>query len=109
MPLDATSNQRFMKYVYGGSDGSVRHGGLYKLSHLEWSQLSVESDANGPMKRSGCQIVCINKSKIGVIGGYGLPHDPSQPGSSFIQCCDDTTGNGWTNEVCVFDTEERKC
>ena len=41
-------------YVYGGSDGSNYHCGLYKLSSQKWSQLSGESDVNGPMKKVGC-------------------------------------------------------
>ena len=45
-------------YVYGGFDGSIRCGGLYKLTSLEWSQLSTESDTNGPMKKGNCRMVC---------------------------------------------------
>ena len=41
-------------YVYGGHSGSIAHGGLYKLSSrtLKWSQLSGESEVNGPMKKT---------------------------------------------------------
>ena len=77
-------------YIYGGYDGSDPryHGGLYKLAmssqELEWSQLSVESDPNGPMRKSGCGMVCFDNKKLAVIGGKGIPHGPPQPGSTFI-------------------------
>ena len=97
-------------YVYGGTDGSDCRGGLYKLNLPlipEWSQLSVESDRNGPMRKSGCGMVCFNKEKIAVIGGYGIPHVPPQPGSSFIKSIK-TDGRGYTNEIHFFDTEKCK-
>ena len=96
-------------YVYGGTDGSVYHGGLYKLTSLEWSQLSAESDLNCPIKKSHCRMVCFsNKKKVAIIGGYGLPHGPPQPGSSFIKDKHFTDGRGWTNEIHIFDTDECK-
>ena len=96
-------------YVYGGHDGSVHHGGIYKLSSLDWSQLSAESDPNGPMKKTDCRMVCFsNKNKIAIIGGYGLPHGPPQPGSSFIKSKRYTDRWGWTNEIHIFDMDECK-
>ena len=45
--------------VYGGYDGHDFRGGLYKLSFLrKWDHLSEESDANGPMKKVDCGLVC---------------------------------------------------
>ena len=77
---------------------------------LEWSQLSTESNTNDPgMKKDGCRMVCFsNKKKIAIIGGYGLPHGPPQPGSSFIKDKHYTGGWGWTNEIHIFDTDECK-
>ena len=96
-------------YVYGGHDGSGRCGGLYKLTSLEWSQLSTESDTNGPMKKGNCRMVCFsNKKKVAVIGGHGIPLGPPQPGSSFIKDKHFTDGRGWTNEIHIFDTDECK-
>ena len=94
--------------VYGGWDGSNFRGGLYKLSSLKWSQLSVESDANGPMKKRGCGLVCFMKNKVAVIGGYGLPHGPPQPGSTFMKNKAFTDGRGWTNEIHILDFNECK-
>ena len=96
-------------YVYGGYDGTYTYGGLYKLSpmSLEWSQLTGESDVNGPMKKHGCGIACFNK-KVAVIGGYGPPPVSLQPGASFIKdkCC--SNGNGWKNEIHMFDINRCK-
>ena len=86
-------------YVYDGD-------GLYKLSSEKWSQLSVESDVNGPMKKYHCRMVHFNKKKVAVIGGAGLPPASLQPGASFIKDERYSDGRGWTNEIHVFDTDE---
>ena len=93
-------------YVYGGQDRSNYCGGLYKSSSEKWSQLSDESDVNGPMKKSGCRMVCFNKKKLAVIGGYGPPPASLQPGASFIKNERHSHGNGWTDEIHIFDTDE---
>ena len=72
-------------YVFGGLDGSSWRGGLYKLSSLDWSQLSSESDEHGPMKKFGCRMVYIGKCKLAVVGGYGPPPATLQIGASFIK------------------------
>lgn len=99
-------------YVYGGHDGTSGRGGLYKLSSLNWTQLSGESDVTGPSKKSGCGMVCFSKKKVAVIGGYGPPPASLQPGATFIKerRVHFTSGQGWTNEVHILslDTNERK-
>ena len=96
-------------YVYGGYDGSDHRGGLYKLTALEWTQISAESERNGPMNKIDCKMVCFSdKKEIAIIGGHGLPLGPPQPGSSFIEDQRYTDGSGWTNEIHCFDTESSK-
>ena len=96
-------------FVYGGHYTSTFCGAVYKLSSLrKWEQLSAESDANGPMKKVDCGLVCFMETKIAVIGGYGLPHGPSQPGSSFVKDESSTDDRGWTNEIHIFDSEKCK-
>lgn len=96
-------------FVFGGYDGSSWHGGLYKLSSLEWSQPSSESDEHRPMmKKSGCGMVYFGKCKLAVVGGYGLPLATLQPGASFIKSKRFTDGRGWTNEIHIFDIVECK-
>ena len=97
-------------YMEAMPDGSMRCGGLYKLSSqtLKWSQLSAESDVNGPTKKAGCRMFYFSKNKVAVIGGYGPPPALFQPGASFIKNKRFTNGHGWTNEIHVFDTDECK-
>ena len=90
-------------YVYGGFDGSNYRGGLYKLSSEKWTQLS---DVNSPMEKFGCGMVYFNKKKVAVIGGYGLPPASLQPGASFIKNESYCDGQGWINEIYIFDTDE---
>lgn len=93
-------------FTYGGTDGSTYCNGLYKLSSLKWSQLSKESDNNSPMMKVGCGMIYLNKSKLAIIGGYGLPYSAHQPGSSFVRNKSFTDGREWSNEIHVFDIEE---
>ena len=97
-------------YVYGGFDESCYGyvGGFYKLSSLKWSHLSGESDVKGPTKKQGCRIACFNKKKVAVIGGHGSPPVSLQPGASFIKDKRFTSGNEWTNEIHIFDTDACK-
>ena len=101
-------------YVYGGVSDEPRcyRGGLYKLAmnsqELKWSQLSVESDPNGPMRKSSCGMVCFDNKKLAVIGGCGIPHGPPQLGSTFIEDKGCTDGTGFTNEIHFYDIKERK-
>ena len=101
-------------YIYGGHDGSHYRSGLYRLKlatssqKLERSQLSVESDPNGPLRKAGCGMVCFDNKKLAVIGGLGIPHGPPQPGSTFIRDERYTDGRGFTNEIHFYDIEECK-
>ena len=105
-------------YVYGGHDGGNYCGGLYKLvmtdsedQKLKWSQLSVESNQSGPMRKAGCGMVYLrNKKKLAIIGGLGIPHDhrPPQQGSTFIKNVGFTDGSGFTNEIHLFDIKAGK-
>ena len=92
--------------MYGGWDGSIAHGGLYKLSSLKWTELSGESDVNGPMKKGHCRMVYFNKKKVAVIGGYGPPPASLQPGATFIKDKRYLDKYGWMNEIHIFDTDE---
>ena len=98
-------------YVYGGCDGSAARGGLYKLqlSSLEWSQLSGESDENGPAKNVGCRMVYFDKNKLAVVGGYALPPAaPLQPGARASLTDPDKCSTIGKNEIHIFDTDECK-
>ena len=72
------------------------------LKSLTWLQLSPEGD-DGPMSKAGCGMVHFHHDKLAVIGGYGFPTGPTQPGSTFIRNTRFTDGRGTTNEGHVFD------
>ena len=76
------------------------------IKTLTWSQLCSAGTAGRPMRKAGCGMVHFNHDKLAVIGGYGLPTGPTQPGSTFSEDTDETDGRGWTNEVHVFDLSQ---
>ena len=94
-------------YMYGGTSNKFE-GFLSCLNvkTLTWSQLSPAGTAGGPMKKAACGIVHFHHDKLAVIGGYGIPTGPTQPGSSFIKDTRFTDGRGWTNEAHVFNISQ---
>ena len=93
-------------YMYGGARS--RYKGVLSclnVKSLTWSQLSPEGEG-GPMRKAGCGMVHFHHDKLAVIGGYGFPTGPTQPGSSFIRNTKFTDVRGWTNELHVFDLSQ---
>ena len=98
-------------FMYGGSfDGfATSNSGVLNclnIKTLTWSQLCPAGTAGGPMRKAACGIVHVSSDKLAVIGGYGYPTGPTQPGSSFIMDTKFTNGIGWTNEIHVFDLSQ---
>ena len=98
-------------FMYGGSfDGLVQSTSgvlsCLNIKTLTWSQLCPEGTARGPMRKAGCGMVHVSSDKLAVIGGYGIPTGPTQPGSSFIMDTRSTDGIGWTNEIHMFDLSQ---
>ena len=94
-------------FTFGGSDGSGFFNALHKLTHKpngssQWSKIELcppSKSPGSPMAKEGAGMVAFG-DKLAVMGGYGVPHGPTQAGSSFIR---DTRpkapdGGGWTNE-----------
>ena len=97
-------------YMYGGYNvgKGIQDGILSCLDTktLAWSMLSPARTAGGPMSKTGCGIVHFHHDKLAVIGGYGVPTGPTQPGSLFIRNIMFTDGRGWTNEIHIFDIRQ---
>ena len=96
-------------FFYGGcgSGGDLSSSMCGVLSRLDvktltWSLLCPETDG-GPMKKYGFGMVIYHSNKLAVIGGYGYPTGPIQPGATFTVNTDYTDGSGWSNEFHVFD------
>ena len=69
-------------YLYGGHNkGSRKQDSLHRLDtdSLKWSQLP-----SGPMRKTGCGMVCYDDQLI-LFGGYGIPSGPTQPGAEFVE------------------------
>ena len=95
-------------FIYGGYCDNNISGVLSCLNvkSLTWSHLCSVGTAGGPMRKWRCGMVHFHHDKLAVIGGYGMPSGPTQPGSTFIMDTRFTNGRGWTNEVHVFDLSQ---
>ena len=98
-------------FIYGGSfDGlAPSTSGVLSclnIKTLTWSQLCPAGTAGGPMRKVKCGMAHVSSDKLAVIGGYGFPTGPTQPGSSFIKSTNFPDGRGWTNEIHVFDLSQ---
>ena len=96
-------------FLYGGQVPGSLCGALSHLDMktLTWSLLCPEAVAGGPMRKIGCRFVMFHGDKLAVIGGYGCPTGPTQPGSLFIRDTSITDRvAGHTNEHHVFNTSQ---
>ena len=96
-------------YMYGGFvEGRYEDClGCLNVKTLTWSRLRPEGGtAGGPMRKAGCGMVHFHPNKLAVIGGFGVPTGPTQPGSTFIRYTAATDGRGVTNEIHVFDLSQ---
>ena len=92
-------------FTFGGLDGSRGYNALHKLKHAtQWVELCPQNDrAESPMAKYGAGMVAFGNN-LAVFGGCGLPHGPTQPGSSFIKSADGD--RGWTNEFHIYNLED---
>ena len=94
-------------YMYGGHSGERYEGVLsyFDMKELTWTQLCPEATAGAPMRKFACGLFIVHDYII-VIGGYGYPTGPTQPGASFIKDDKRNHGGGWTNEVHCFNIRQ---
>ena len=96
-------------YMYNGISGERCEHVLSCLNvkTLTWSLLCSERTDGGPMKKYGSGMVIFKYGdKVAVIGGYGIPTGPTQPGAAFARNTRFTDGRGWSNEFHVFDIRQ---
>ena len=96
--------EQFDPYLEVWSQLSTKYSLNVKI--LTWSQLCPAGTAGGPMRKAMCGMVHFHRDKLAVIGGYGIPTGPTQPGSTFIKDTTCTDGRGWTNEIHVFNLDQ---
>lgn len=73
-------------FTFGGRDGSRLYNALHKLKHASlWTELCPQNTSpDSPMAKISAGMAVFNDS-LAVLGGYGIPHGPTQPGSSFVK------------------------
>jgi hypothetical protein len=95
-------------YMYGGRVDTKGAGTLsclnFGVKTPTWSQLCPAETIGGPMRKVLCGMVHFHDDKLAVVGGYGYPSGPIQPGSVFFR--NSTDGCGWTNEIHIFDINQ---
>ena len=94
-------------FTFGGWDESRWYNSLHRLKHAsQWIELCPQNDrAESPMAKYGAGMVAFGNN-LAVFGGYGIPHGPTQPGSSFMRDTRYTYGNGWTNEFHIYNLKD---
>ena len=108
MYLAASASVEDDLFTFGGLDGSRRYNALHVLKRAtQWIELCPLNDrAESPMAKSGAGMVAFGNI-LAVFGGYGTPHGPTQPGSSFIKRAG--SDRGWTNEFHIYNLEDGMC
>ena len=94
-------------YSYGGRDGDLNflNNSLYQMSvkTYEWRELSAKGAASPMTKEAAAMVAC--GDSLALLGGYGIPHGPTQPGS-FVKDTYASDGRGWTNEFHIYNLNE---
>jgi len=95
-------------YSFGGWDGASFYNTLHMLdpTSLEWKQLRVLNQADGPMKKFVCGMVPYGQDQLSLFGGYGIPTSLAHPGATFTNDTSFTDGRGWSNELHIFNINE---
>ena len=93
-------------FSFGGTDGRQRLNTLHRLDSKTWcwSQVSPQNADGAPMPNNSCAMIGFRNGLV-VLGGYGVPRGPTEP-QSFIQNTTFTLGEGWTNELHIYNLSE---
>ena len=92
-------------FTFGGFDSSRRYNTLHVLKRAtQWIELCPQNGRfESPMAKSGAGMAAFGNN-LAVFGGYGVPHGPTQRGSSFIKSAGGD--GGWTNEFHIYIIED---
>jgi len=95
-------------FMFGGWD--ERNDETYSLHRLDtktyhWSTMSNDDSKERPMAKAAGGMVAFGDN-LALLGGYGLPHDPIQPGSTFTG--EPGGASGLTNECHVLHLRGRE-
>jgi len=92
-------------FAFGGYDGSEHCNTLHRSKDgSQWVELCPQSKSlKSPMAKATAGMVAFS-GNLALFGGYGKPHGPTQPGSSFIKKANSTVG--WTNEFHIYNLKD---
>ncbi len=97
-------------YICCGSDGASWQSSLHSLDSVSymWKGVQPTNPGDGPMEKDSCGMISIDEDKLALIGGYGKPTHPLQPGATFVRNTRITGGSGWTDAFHLYHTNESK-
>ena len=93
--------------------GGVGEGGCYNTVHcldtttMEWRELQPANPQAAPMKKAGLAGISYGNIIVTVGGAGELPTN-RHPGVEYVPH-PESEGEGWTNEVVCYDTEQSEC
>ena len=95
-------------YSFGGYDGTSLYNSLHTMdpTSLEWKEVRVLNQDDLPMKKLACRMVAYNQDRLALLGGFGIPTGPAQPGVRFIRDTSIPGAMGWTEEFHIFNINE---
>ncbi len=96
-------------YTCCGYDGSSLHNSVHVLDSSQWRTVQPTNPDQGPIPKTGCGMISTSNDKLAVVGGYGTPSHPIQPGATFVKDTSYIDGRGWSNELHFFCTKKSKC
>ena len=72
-------------YSFGGFDGASSYNSFHTLNSttLQWNELQVLNQAEGPMRKRGCKMVVYSQDKTGFVRRLWFSHRP-QSGWSIV-------------------------
>ncbi len=90
-------------YACCGFDGTSWYSSLHSLSSVSyvWNGVQPTNPGDGPMEKVGCGIISID-DKLALIGGYGKPTHPLQPGATLSGVPISQTGRGGLTHFTSF-------
>ena len=90
-------------FTFGGNDGRKFYNSLHRLKNTsQWLKLCPQNEGGeSPMTKFAAGMVAFGNQLL-LIGGFGIPHSPDQPGAAFIKYRGTSDGSGWTNELHIF-------
>ncbi len=99
-------------YTCCGHDGTSYYNSVHVLDSSTWRStcrtVRPTNPDQGPIPKLGCAMIAISNDKLALVGGWGIPTHPIQPGSTFVRTSS-PDGRGLTNELHHFCTKKSKC